>query len=201
MKKTAEIYKEEMEHNLDKSNYNPITKTFYHVNSNQLSPNMHLIPALNAVREKMIVTDHHAKQLRCCIVRIEKVLPLLRYEFMSVSEFKIWHIKNILDELKLTNSVYNKFRSYLKRMFRELIEYGCAFHNPCTDISKRMEIAKVRKILSDEKLKAVYNYLEENHYNFFRYAKIFFYSGGRSSELLRVQKKTSTSLRMRDFST
>lgn len=189
MKRTAEIYKEEMEHSLDNAHYNPITKTFYNVSSNHLSPDLHLIPALNAVREKLSVSEHHSKQLRCCINRIEKILPILRYEYMPVSEFKIWHIKNILDELKLTNSVYNKFRAYLKRMFRELIEYGCVFHNPCTDISKRMEVVKVREVLSDEKFKVVHNYLEENHYNFFRYAKIFFYSGGRSSELLRVQKK------------
>lgn len=187
-KKIAEIYKKEMEHLLDVLHYNPITRVFNSADPSKLSPDMQLINAFNIIRSKMQVSAHHDKQIRCCIARIEKVLPYLGYDTLSVSDYKIWHIKNILDELNLTNSVYNKFRGYLKRLFAELIEYGCAFQNPCNDISKRKQTINIREVFDEEKFNIVFDYLKHNHYEFYRYAMIFYYSGARSSELLRVRK-------------
>lgn len=87
-KKMAELYKEEMEHTLDTLHYNPITKTFNSSDPNKLSPDMRLVVALNAIREKLSVSEHHNKQLRWCIEKIEKVLPILGYDYLPVCEFK-----------------------------------------------------------------------------------------------------------------
>ncbi|NAW50375.1 tyrosine-type recombinase/integrase, partial [Elizabethkingia argentiflava] len=41
----------------------------------------------------------------------------------------------------------------------------------------------------DEKYQIVHDYIQENYPDFFRYFKIFFLSGARTSELFRLQKK------------
>lgn len=191
LKLTAEIYKEEMEQQLDVLHFNPITKMHMADRSGLLHPGLLFSDALQKSYEKLLpdYSEHHAKQIRCAIVRIKKAEYKARVDSLLISQVKTWHIKNLLDELNLTNSVYNKFRSYLLGLFKELVQYGCIESNPIRDISKKNEVKNIREVLTDEKMEIVYNYLQEKRYPFFRYTKIFFYSGARSAELLRIQKK------------
>ena len=191
LKTAAEIYKEEMEKNLDALNFNPITKGFMNERNSDLHPNLFFVDALEKTYRKLepsYKTEHHKKQVRCMIKRIKRVQYIARVEFVMISEIRTWHIKNLLDALNLTNSVYNKFRTYLMGLFKELVQYGCVDTNYIRDISKREEIAKVRKILTPEKFDLVFDYLKENHPEFFRYAVIFHYSGARSSEMMRLKR-------------
>ena len=52
-----------------------------------------------------------------------------------------------------------------------------------------MVITKQREILSSEDFKIVMNHLYNKYYEFWRYARIFLFSGARSTELLGLQAK------------
>jgi len=201
MKFTAEVFKEEMENQLDKLNYNPLTKEYMSDGSCNLYPGLLFIDALEKTHEKLksvYKTAHHSKQVQWCINRIKKVQYQARVENLRISEIRTHHIKNLLDKMNLTDSVYNKFRTYLMSLFKELAQYGCVESNYIRDISKREENAKVRFILTDRKFDIVFNYLLENLPEFFRYASIFFYSGARSSELMRL-KRNDVDFENREF--
>lgn len=189
LKLTAKIYKEEMEALLDNKRYNPITKLYMHENRSEINPYTSFIQALWLIREKVPFSDDYKSLSKQLLNRIEKVLPELSYTNLLIGETKIWHIKNILETINTTNSVFNKYRSCLSTLFKELLEYGCCEYNPVSSVSKKMEVPEIRKVLSKKKQTLVYEYLRVNFPEFFRYAKIFFYSGARSSELLRVQSK------------
>lgn len=201
LKATAEIYKEEMEHALDVLLYNPIDKLYMDDRSSGLHPGMYFIDALEKTFIKLkpkYKTNHHANQVKWMIVRIKKHLHVARLDTVRIIEVRTYHIKNLLEGMSLTNSVYNKFRTYLMGLFSELAEYGCVETNYIRDISKREETPKIRQILSPEKFDIVFNYLQENHPEFFRYAVIFHYSGGRSSELMRLTR-SDVDLDKREF--
>ncbi|MCJ7932255.1 MAG: hypothetical protein MUW56_01125 [Chryseobacterium sp.] len=57
------------------------------------------------------------------------------------------------------------------------------------DVSKRVEEIKIREVLTKEDMLIVHKYLQDKHYSFYRYGEIFFYAAGRSTELMKVQKK------------
>lgn len=188
-KNVMKKYKGLMETYLDLQHFNPITKRFMVDESGLLSPTSDFKSALFLGLKKITGTKKHIAQVEYAVIRFTKGLDDLAYSFLNISDVKIHHIKNTLEYLKLPDNYYNKFRSYIMGIFKELIQYGCINHNPLREISKKKCLTKPRMIFSDTKLQIVFNYLKNNYYDFYRYGKIFFYSGGRSTELLRVQKK------------
>lgn len=173
MKLYAEVFKGEMEHDLDQLNYNPISRTYMNSSHGELNPNLTFIDAPWKVRDKIPFSEDYLKLSRSLLKLIEKVLSQLRYNDLRIFDTKIWHIKNILEAINTTNSVYNKYRSCLSTMFKELLEYGCVEFNLVSSVSKKMEVAKVRQLLSDRKKSIVLQYLHDNHYEFYRYINIF----------------------------
>lgn len=188
-KRKIQDYKTLMEKYLDLQNFNPITKEFMEDRSGILSPNMDFKSALLEGVKKITASEAHIRQVDYAVRRFVKGLDKLSYSYINISDVKIHHIKNTLENLDLPPYYFNKFRAYLTGIFKELIEYGCIGFNPVRDISKKKFESKPRTIFTDNKLKIVFEYLHENYPDFFRYGKIFFYSGARSAELLRVQRK------------
>ncbi|MEI7488559.1 MAG: hypothetical protein WCJ72_14350 [Chryseobacterium sp.] len=183
----------ENELKLLKDGYNPILKksTENYVNNDieEISPSIFVIDALEIACKKLNASILHVKDVKNCVIRLKPFFARLKYDELKISEVKIWHIKNVFDQAKLFPYMYNKFRSYLMSLFKELIQYGCIDHNPCREISKQKTIVIIRETLSDSKYQIVHDYIEENYPDFFRYFKIFFLSGARTSELMRLQKK------------
>lgn len=188
LKRTAILYKELMEERLDKEHFNPITKS---IMSNQsIYPEMLFIDALWAIRDKMNYSDDYIKLSRQLLNLIEGVIPELSYQDLKIIETEIFHIKNILEKIFTTESVFNKHRSCLKNMFDELLEYGCVKFNPVGSLKKKVENTKERVVYKDEiEVSAILQYLNDNYPTFYRYTNIFRYSAARSTELFRVQKK------------
>ncbi|GEN74064.1 site-specific integrase [Chryseobacterium lathyri] len=191
LKLTATVFKEEMETMLDKKNYNPITKKYMTDRIGILHPYMPFTEALEQSYDKLKITysKNHSYEVNRYIKKVKKIKDQLGFGHLLINEIKTWHIKNILDALKLTDSNYNKSRAYLMGLFKELVEFGCCENNPVRDITRRIEVKNIRAVITEEKLKHVFYFLRDKHYTFFRYGKIFFYSGGRTAELFRVQKK------------
>ena len=188
-KAAMEIYKNDMEILLDKQNYNPITKVFMPCEGGELYRGMDFKSAIETARLKLSGGEKHLRDVKIALNRFVKGIDELNYAFLNVSDIKIWHIKNTLDYLKISPSYYNKFRQYLSDIFKVFLEYGCVDSNPVRDISKKKINPKVRELISMNKLIYIDKFLKEKHYSFYRYRQIFYYSGSRTAELLRIQRK------------
>lgn len=191
LKLTAKIYVEEMEDLLDSKKYNPITETYMTERVIKIHPYMPFVDALRSAHKKLKTdwSKDHAKEVNRCIDHIEKIKYELEFDKLLISDIKTWHIKTILDGLGLTNSVYNHSISYLMALFKELTQYGCSVDNPVNSITRKVEEIRIREVITKDDLEIVLKYLQDKHYSFYRYGKIFFYAAGRSTELMSVQKK------------
>ncbi len=118
-----------METYLDLQHFNPITKRFMVDESGLLSPTSDFKSALFLGLKKITGTKKHIAQVEYAVIRFTKGLDDLAYSFLNISDVKIHHIKNTLEYLKLPDNYYNKFRSYIMGIFKELIQYGCINHN------------------------------------------------------------------------
>lgn len=127
--------------------------------------------------------------VRVAKTRFVKGLENLRYDTIPISEIRLGEIKETMAHLKITEGYYNKFLSYMSKIFTELIEYGCIEQNPFKLFKKKRPAKKAREILTEEEFMRVMAYLKEKHYGFYRYAMIFHQSGARSTELMMVRKK------------
>lgn len=185
----AKAMVKDMETILDDELYNPITKKFYQDETAEFSERTPVLEAMTKIQPYIKGGDKYLYEIKRIVIKIKPIFEKLGYDRLKISEIKLRHIKIALETAKLTEKNFNKYRIHLKRVFDELIEFGCLEHNPCASIKKKITTQTKREIFEDEKLKIVHDYLKQNYYYFFRYFKIFFYSGARSTELFRLQKK------------
>lgn len=120
----------------------------------------------------------------------------LKFSQMPANEIRRKHIKAILDKVQeernLSAQRYNKYRSYLSAIFSELVEMEIMEGNYLKDLKKQKEVKKLRELLSIEDRGRVENHLRTKYYSFYRFTQIFFQSGGRIKELLRIKVKDVT---------
>lgn len=185
----AKVMKEDIEMLLDKELYNPITKEYYNDNDSEFSERTLVFDAMEKVQKYIKGSEKYLYEISRIVKNVKPVFKNLGFDNLKISELKKRHIKIVLENSKLTEKNFNKYRIHLKRVFDELIEFGCMEENPCSSIKKKITQQTKREIFDDEKLKYVHDYLKDNYYYFFRYFKIFFYSGARSEELFKLQKK------------
>ena len=74
-------------------------------------------------------------------------------------------------------------------LFSELCEDEIVDVNPVRDIKKKKVTKRIREVLSDEERKQVNQYLLTDHPYFHRFLHIFFHSGCRISELMKVREQ------------
>jgi integrase len=112
------------------------------------------------------------------------------------------HIKQVFDDIRQTNprfsnARFNKYRAYLSRVFRELIEMELIDANPVRDIAKAKETFRMRETLTPDDMGRIAE-LKSVTPSFYRYLVIFFYSGSRTTELFRL-KVSAVNLAKQEF--
>lgn len=191
LKSLAAIFKKEMELKIDERKFNPITQSYMTANKGGFNPDLDFIDALQMAREKLEIkwSKEHSYEVKRCLVHVKNGREKSNFTDLKISDVRTWHLKTILENLNLPDVSYNRFRSYLQSLFKELTQYGCCEFNPVDNISIRTVTKNIREVISEERLKYVYKHLQIKCYSFFRYGKIFFYSGGRSTEFMQIQRK------------
>lgn len=186
---TKGLIEDEIENN--KRGYNPIEKIFAQNDDHdeELHPYLDFIEAFRIVITKIKSTEKHRKEMGWCVNRLEKKVVKLGLQNVTIEQLKRRQLKQLLESCDLPDQYFNKYRSFLSSIFNELIEYECCDYNIVRDIRKRTIVEKQREILSLEHHKAIRDHLQKNHYEFWRYANIFLFSGARSTELFRIQAK------------
>lgn len=74
-------------------------------------------------------------------------------------------------------------------LFKELVNVEAIESNPLKEIEKKSVEKKIRKVLTREERIKIDKFLREEGYTFWRYTQIFFHSGARESELMRIRKE------------
>jgi integrase len=141
-------------------------------------------------------------KIRECILLLSKVREMklkqkdrdiitLQTEFKAGNIEKVKYNKELkkLENYNFGASSFNHYRAYLLMLFKIIVPLANMAGNPVTDIPKEKEIKKIRDVLTDEQRKLVNEYLQKNYYEFWRFLQIFFHSGARITEILRIEVK------------
>ncbi len=174
-----------------KSGWNPVRKVFMvdeRLERGLLHPDLPFIDAFRLAVKKLDSTDRHRYEVGIILDRVEKVARKMKMRNVTINELKRKDLKRMLLAIGLPPKYFNKARGYISSLFTELIEDECCDVNLARDIRPQKTIKEIREIMSVADLRLVMKYLETNYYEFWRYARIFLYSGARSSELMALQR-------------
>lgn len=176
--------------------FNPITKKFNPVIDVNyvVDPNTGFIAALNAVLDRLKCTVHTKEDIRSVIKYFSRATARLQIDHAPIKDIRRKHLRLALDECasvkkKWSANQFNVYRKYLMILFNELVELEACESNPLKAIKKADTVKRIRTVLTPEERKKVDEILKDKHYTLWRFMHIFFHSGSRESEMVRVQGK------------
>jgi integrase len=165
-----------------KKGYNP-----FDVKIDLQSSSMNFVEALKYAFSKITIADSTRKDILLSLNSFEKTIIELGLNHFNAEEISRKHIRLILDKSCKTDYRFNKNRSYMMILLSTLCEIEIISTNFVRDIKKRKVIKKLRMVLNEEERTLVDNHLKNNYPTFHRFLHIFFHSGARISELLRLK--------------
>ena len=179
---------------LREEGYNPITgqKNVVLKNDYEIEPTCYFIEALRKAFLHLKLSDSTKADVKCVLKGFEKSVNGLGLYRLSIQDVRRKHVKQALENCESiidgwSANRFNKYRSYLQMMFKELVELETIEFNPVNEISKKKTTTKIRTILSLEERKAIDVHLKNKCRNFWLFVNIFFHSGSREIELLRLK--------------
>jgi integrase len=158
------------------------------VSISELSPCTPIKEALDFSFRNLSVSTRTKRDIKFMLTDIKKAIDSLNLQDYEVSKVSRKVIKMILELASNSNDRYNKNRSYLMILFSELCEFEAVEINPVRDIKKKKILRRIRVVLTKEERTLVNDYLLTNYPEFHRFLHIFFHSGARISELLRLKR-------------
>lgn len=122
---------------------------------------------------------------------LKKAAKKLGYQSLLISEFRRKHLREMLDVAtkNKTASTFNRYKKNMGIILGELVELDLVDVNYATIIRKRKTIRGIKQILTDKERRKIDDYTKEHYPEFNRFIHIFFHSGARITELLRVKVK------------
>lgn len=148
--------------------------------------------ALKKTASQLKTSEATKRDISSALKTINQTIRHLGYDTLMISEVKTKYVIHILESAHILNSKYtdntfNKYRTYLMMLFKQMVKIGVVDINPVIQIDKKQTLRKIRKTLTEKERKTVNDHLKANHYSFWRFIQIFFHSGAREIELLAVQ--------------
>jgi integrase len=145
--------------------------------------------ALDLARRKITGGDEYKNEVRIAVNRFCKSLKALRKDQIPIKDITFAHLNDAIDQMGLTDDYANKCRQYFIAVFKVLKKYQCCTSNLAKDLEIRKVLRKKREVLTIEQWGMIWDYFKRANYSFYRYSRIFFFSGTRSTELFSVQAK------------
>lgn len=153
-------------------------------------------PFIQALEKVIPLTEYSRNiknNLSWCVNKLKPSAIKLGYDKTPIFYIKPRHILLLLKKAEekepFTAQTYNHLRSYLFMMFKTLFLLGAVDANQVRDIPKRKLIKRIPKVLNRDQRKQVDEHLKIVDPAFWRYMRIFYYSGARSTELVKVKVK------------
>lgn len=184
---TKSILTQEMD-KLLKGGFNPFDKVLaVQTGLNYITPESRLLDAFKYAFNKVSVTERTKRDLKYILRSLEKAVACLGLREVKISELNRKMVKLLLENISKSADQFNKSRSYIMILLSELCELEVIETNPARDIRKRKTIKHIREILSPEERQRVDIHLKNNYPSFHRFLHIFFHSGARISEIIRLK--------------
>jgi integrase len=180
---------------LEKEGYNPILdRCVAPVDDKDLSAKTPIIKALNKACETIKVQKKTRIDIEGVVSHVCKAVKELGLDKLQIGEVRKKHIKFILlacekQNKKWSANLFNHYRKYLSILFTELKEFEAVEEHPIKDIAVQETVSKIKETLTDDERKKVNEHLKARYYRFWLFTQMFFHSGSRISELLRLKAK------------
>jgi integrase len=177
---------------LTNKGWNPITKTYARVATepiSRISETTPFIKALEYAKDKVKVVREYRVELKSTLGFIKTAAIELGIEDKAIYDVRRRDIKLLLDTATLGKSAttFNRYRKNLSGLFSYLDELEITNGNPCKGLKKQKTITAPRDVLTPEERKRVDEYIFDYDINWWLYLHIFFHSGARSTELLKIK--------------
>lgn len=168
--------------------YNPITKSYEQPVDDTL---LTFSKALSLALKEAKLTDDMRMNMTSGLKYIDIAMRKLGFHNMPIKTVGKRHLRKVLDQCqkdrKFSNRSWNAYRTYLLIMFTFLEDDEYIDVNPVSSIKKLEEDFKMRRTLSDEERETIKVYLLKKDPAFYNFIQIFFHSGGRRKELMRLK--------------
>jgi integrase len=179
---------------LEDEGFNPITGAVIPPDNveGELGPDTFFYKALSLAFKRLECADGTKEDIEIALGPIKKALYALKFDKIPVSEVRIRNIVLLLEKVGKskggwTPSNFNHFRSYLQMLFKIIVPLANMQGNPVKDVVKMKETKKQKRVLSDKERQRIDKHLKATDYNFWRFLHIFFHSGARTTEMMRVR--------------
>lgn len=168
------------------------------VEPNSFCPHHNVLDAFRNAFPFANGSEDYKREFGLSMERIYLMIIKLNLHHKKIIDLKKSDIKALLDGLNIPPHVYNKTRGYLSSIYNVLLDFEVLDQNIIKTVPKHKTIKKVREIIPDDELDAILAFLKSEHYTFYRYVKIFYHSGSRTTELFSLKAK-DVNLKRREF--
>ena len=188
---TAQLIENEL-YNLKEKGYNPITGKFFIERFGSIEPTEGFIDALRKAYKLLKLEATTRQDVSSSINFFETAAKKIGIERSEIQCVKRRHLRQLLDtvgELKKSWSAYsfNNCRAYLLMLYKKLLEEDAVDVNPVKEIPKQKIIFKLKRLLDEHERARIDTHLKEVDPNYRRFIHIFFHSGARKTELVRLK--------------
>lgn len=161
----------------------------------EINPDTPVCVAFKSALDRVKIEDTTRTDITNILTHVELAAKWLKLDRVKIQEIRKKHIKLILEKVgqtkgdRWTGNTFNHYRKYLSILFKELVELDAIELNPIAGIAKQKTVKKIRQVLTLEERKSINKFLHDHHYRFWIFMQIFFHSGARRTELLKVKGK------------
>lgn len=193
-KSVKDLLRNELE-KLQRFFYNPITDTYSvpEISEFEIPPATSFPIALEKAKDRLTCSPRMKTIITNCLKHIKAGIKTLQYDHLPIAEIRRRHVRLVLDQVGRsrkgwTASNFNHYRSYMKMLFDVLEEMEATEFDPVSKIKRMKEVRRIRQVLTADERQLVTKHLREKHYTFYRFIQMFFHSGARLSEMVRIRK-------------
>ena len=187
----------EMEANL-RNGFNPITEVSSKTQNN--CPTLELLPSTPFILAFRIALNNSTNvkecraDIRSVINSVETAATTLNFLTIPIGEIEVKHVKRCLDQCNKSNprftaKRYNKAKAYLSGLFKYLIQEGAVLGNMARAVNPMKEEVTRPHVFNDDEIERIKKHLWTNNRPFYNFMMMFYYSGGRIKEFMRLRGK------------
>jgi integrase len=160
----------------------------------EIDPSTPFDKALDEAFKLLTCSEGTKHDVGHALTHIQPAVKQLRYDQLPVCTIQKRHVKRILARIGKNKgdwsaSNFNHYRSYMMMLFNALSDAEATDIDPVTKIKKIKEVRRIKLVLTQKERNRVHYFLKTRHYRFWRFVQIFFHSGARISEILRVKRE------------
>jgi len=160
----------------------------------ELDPKTPMVEALKIALSKVDGVGGTINDITSVVKGVTKAAKELKYDKIPIAQVTLKYYKSIFNQISKTNRRFssnrqNMYRAYLMKIYKELLQMEAVEYNYPSGIARKEVLKKERVMLSDSERSNIDKSLKNNHYYFWRAIHIFYKSGARETELVKVQRK------------